>query len=66
MTFLELFEKYNCILQFGGSDQWGNIVSGIDLVKKEKKKEVFGLTTYLITNSSGEKMGKTADGAVAF
>ncbi len=62
--FLELFEKYNCILQFGGSDQWGNIVSGIDLVKKEKRKEVFGLTTPLITNSSGEKMGKTADGAV--
>ena len=62
--FLELFNKYNCILQFGGSDQWGNIVSGIDLIKKEKKKEVFGLTTPLITNSSGDKMGKTADGAV--
>ena len=62
--FLELFNKYNCTLQFGGSDQWGNIVSGIDLIKKEKKREVFGLTTPLITNSSGDKMGKTADGAV--
>ena len=62
--FLELNKKYDCILQFGGSDQWGNIISGIDLIKKQKNKEVYGLTTPLITNSSGAKMGKTAEGAI--
>ena len=62
--FLELNKKFDCILQFGGSDQWGNIISGIDLVKKEKHKEVYGLTTPLLTNSNGDKMGKTTEGAV--
>ena len=62
--FLELFKNYNCKIQFGGSDQWGNIVSGIDLIRKEEKEEVFGLTTPLLTTSTGSKMGKTADGAI--
>ena len=62
--FLKLYNNYNCNLQFGGSDQWGNIVSGIDLIKKFNSKEVFGLTSPLITTSSGEKMGKTAKGAI--
>mgnify|MGYP001364620298 CR=1 FL=1 len=62
--FLELQKRYNCELQFGGSDQWGNIVSGIDLVRKISQKEVFGLTTPLITTSNGKKMGKTEDGAI--
>ena len=62
--FLELFQHYECQVQFGGSDQWGNIVSGIDLIKKEAKEEVFGLTTPLLTTSSGNKMGKTAEGAI--
>lgn len=62
--FMILNQKYNCTIQFGGSDQWGNIVSGIELVKKEINKQVYGLTTPLITTSSGKKMGKTADGAV--
>lgn len=62
--FMVLNQKYNCMIQFGGSDQWGNIVSGIELVKKEINKQVYGLTTPLITTSSGKKMGKTADGAV--
>ena len=62
--FTVLNQKYNCMIQFGGSDQWGNIISGIDLVKKEINQQVYGLTTPLITTSSGKKMGKTADGAV--
>ena len=62
--FMVLNEKYNCKIQFGGSDQWGNIVSGIDLVKKVKNRQSYGLTSPLITTSSGHKMGKTADGAV--
>ena len=62
--FMILNERYNCMIQFGGSDQWGNIVSGIELVKKEKNCQVYGLTSPLITTSSGKKMGKTADGAV--
>ena len=62
--FLILNQKYNCKIQFGGSDQWGNIVSGIDLVKKEKNSQVYGLTSPLVTTSSGKKMGKTAEGAV--
>lgn len=53
-----------CILQMGGSDQWGNIVNGVELVRKRQSKKVFGLTTPLLTNSSGQKMGKTANGAV--
>tara|TARA_B100000963_G_scaffold134665_1_gene117105 strand:+ start:907 stop:2187 length:1281 start_codon:yes stop_codon:yes gene_type:complete len=62
--FMILNEKYDCEIQFGGSDQWGNIVSGIDLVKKEKNKQVYGLTSPLITSATGKKMGKTNTGAV--
>ena len=62
--FLELQKRYNCEIQFGGSDQWGNIVSGIDLVRKLSQKEVFGVTTPLVTTSNGKKMGKTEDGAI--
>lgn len=62
--FLELYKKYNCKLQFGGSEQWGNIVSGIELGRRVVGAELFGITTPLITNSSGAKMGKTASGAV--
>ncbi|MAN45901.1 MAG: tyrosine--tRNA ligase [Alphaproteobacteria bacterium] len=62
--FLELFRRQNCRLQFGGSDQWGNIVGGVDLVHKADGGEVYGLTAHLITTASGGKMGKTADGAV--
>ena len=62
--FLELFDHYECRLQMGGSDQWGNIVAGIELVRKVRQKTVFGITFPLITTSSGAKMGKTAEGAV--
>jgi tyrosyl-tRNA synthetase len=62
--FLELFDHYGCRLQMGGSDQWGNIVAGIELVRKIRQETVFGITFPLITTSSGAKMGKTADGAV--
>ena len=62
--FLILNEKQKVELQIGGSDQWGNIVNGVDLVKKVNNKEVYGLTTPLILNSSGLKMGKTSEGAV--
>ncbi|KJV57278.1 tyrosine--tRNA ligase [Orientia chuto str. Dubai] len=62
--FYYLNKHYNCNLQIGGSDQWGNITMGVDLVKKLSGTEVFGLTTPLITNSSGKKMGKTVDGAI--
>ena len=62
--FLELNKKHNCLLQIGGSDQWGNIVNGVDLIKRYSSKEVFGLTTPLITLASGAKMGKTESGAV--
>ena len=62
--FLKLSEKKSCSLQIGGSDQWGNIVNGVDLIRRVLKKEVFGLTTPLITLSSGAKMGKTEKGAV--
>ena len=62
--FLVLYNKFKCMIQFGGSDQWGNIVSGIDLIKKEQNTQVYGLTSPLVTNSSGKKMGKTAEGAV--
>lgn len=61
--YMHLNKKYNCILQCGGSDQWGNIVSGVDLVRRVNGKEVSGLTTPLITSASGAKMGKTTDGA---
>ena len=62
--FLELNKKHKCILQIGGSDQWGNIVNGVDLIKRQNKKQVYGLTTPLITLSSGVKMGKTEKGAI--
>ena len=62
--FLELNKKENCTLQIGGSDQWGNIVNGVDLIKKFSDKQAFGLTTPLITLATGAKMGKTADGAI--
>lgn len=62
--FLELFNRHGCRIQMGGSDQWGNIVAGIDLVRKKNQETVFGITFPLITTSSGAKMGKTAKGAV--
>ena len=62
--FYKLHDKYNCVLQLGGSDQWGNIVNGVELIRKINQKESFGLTTPLITLSSGAKMGKTEDGAI--
>ena len=62
--FAELAKRHDCALQMGGSDQWGNIVNGIDLGRRVAKKELFGLTTPLITTASGAKMGKTAAGAV--
>ncbi len=62
--FMVLNKKYNCKIQFGGSDQWGNIVSGIDLIKREKNSQVYGLTSPLITSATGKKMGKTNSGAV--
>ena len=62
--FLELNKKENCVLQMGGSDQWGNIVNGVDLIKRNSNKQAYGLTTPLITLASGAKMGKTESGAV--
>jgi len=62
--FYKLFEKEKCVLQMGGSDQWGNIVNGVELIRRILQKEAFGLTTPLITLSSGAKMGKTEKGAV--
>ena len=62
--FLELNRRYGCALQMGGSDQWGNIVNGIELTRRTDQNTVFGLTTNLLTTSSGAKMGKTAQGAV--
>jgi len=62
--FLELNKKNNCILQIGGSDQWGNIVNGVDLIKRYSGNQAYGLTTPLITTASGAKMGKTESGAI--
>ena len=62
--FLELRRRYGCQLQIGGSDQWGNIVTGIDLTRRIDGQEIFGLTSPLITTSSGAKMGKSASGAI--
>jgi tyrosyl-tRNA synthetase len=62
--FLELARRYDCLLQMGGSDQWGNIVNGVELGRRVDGRELFGLTTPLITTASGAKMGKTATGAV--
>jgi len=62
--FVQLNNREDCEVQFGGSDQWGNITAGVDLIRRINKKEVFGITTPLITTSSGDKMGKTNKGAV--
>ena len=62
--FLYLNKKFDCILQLGGSDQWGNIINGIDLIKKISNTQAFAITSPLITNSDGSKMGKTIDGAI--
>ncbi|HEX7758975.1 MAG TPA: tyrosine--tRNA ligase [Caulobacteraceae bacterium] len=62
--FLELNRRYGCTLQMGGSDQWGNIINGVELVRRVEAKQAFGLTTPLLTTASGEKMGKTVGGAV--
>lgn len=62
--FLELFRRYDCRIQFGGDDQWSNILAGIDLVRRKEAKEVFGLTFNLLTTGAGTKMGKTAAGAL--
>ena len=62
--FVELYRRYGCVLQMGGSDQWGNIVNGIDLGRRLHNAQLFALTSPLITTSSGAKMGKTAAGAV--
>ena len=62
--FYQLFMKNNCILQIGGSDQWGNIINGTDLIRRKLQKEAYGLTSPLITLASGAKMGKTENGAI--
>jgi tyrosyl-tRNA synthetase len=62
--FVELNKRYDCTLQMGGSDQWGNILQGVELGRRVREKQLFGLTSPLITTSSGAKMGKTASGAV--
>ena len=62
--FLELNKNKKCLMQIGGSDQWGNIVNGVELIKRHSSKQAFGLTTPLITLASGSKMGKTEKGAV--
>ena len=62
--FLEINRRYGCLLQMGGSDQWGNIVNGIDLTRRVIDREIYGLTTPLLTTSDGRKMGKSASGAV--
>ena len=62
--FLELNRRYGCLVQFGGSDQWGNIVNGIDLTRRVLDHEIYGMTTPLLTTSDGKKMGKSANGAM--
>jgi tyrosyl-tRNA synthetase len=62
--FVELFKRHRCVLQMGGSDQWGNIVTGIDLGRRMGTRQLYGLTSPLLTSTSGAKMGKTAQGAV--
>jgi tyrosyl-tRNA synthetase len=62
--FYQLFKNNKCILQIGGSDQWGNIVNGVDLIRRKLQKEAYGLTSPLITLASGSKMGKTEKGAI--
>ena len=62
--FYYLNKKYDCLLQMGGSDQWGNILTGVELIRKSNQIKTFGITSPLITNNDGSKMGKTADGAI--
>ncbi len=62
--FLELYKRFNCVMQLGGDDQWSNILQGIDLVRRVEGKEVYGLTFTLLTTSEGKKMGKTEKGAL--
>ena len=62
--FLELYRRYNCQLQMGGNDQWSNIISGVDLVRRVENASVYGLTFKLLTTSEGKKMGKTETGAI--
>jgi tyrosyl-tRNA synthetase len=62
--FLELFRRYGCLMQFGGDDQWSNILGGVDLVRREEGKQVYGMTFKLLTTSEGKKMGKTEKGAL--
>ena len=62
--YLELFRRFGCTLQMGGSDQWGNIINGVELVRRVEAKPAFGLTTPLLTTAAGQKMGKTLGGAV--
>jgi tyrosyl-tRNA synthetase len=64
--FLELFDQEDCVLQMGGSDQWGNIVNGIDLIRRTREREVYALTTPILTNSKGEKMGKSQIGGTVW
>ena len=64
VDFRELNETYNCVLQMGGSDQWGNIINGVELTRRMNTKAAFGLTTPLLTTASGGKMGKTVGGAI--
>jgi tyrosyl-tRNA synthetase len=64
VDFLELERRYGCVLQMGGSDQWGNIVNGVELIRRVDAKPAFGLTTPLLSTASGQKMGKTVGGAV--
>jgi tyrosyl-tRNA synthetase len=64
MDFHHLYINHNCLLQIGGSDQWGNIIMGVNLVQSKENQEVFGITLPLLTTGSGKKMGKTEDGAI--
>ena len=64
MIFTNFFKTKNCILQIGGSDQWGNIVNGVELIRRVLQKNSYGLTSPLITLASGAKMGKTEKGAI--
>jgi tyrosyl-tRNA synthetase len=62
--FLELNERYNCKMQFGGNDQWSNIIAGVDLIRRKRGESAYGMTFTLLTNSEGKKMGKTEKGAL--
>jgi tyrosyl-tRNA synthetase len=62
--FLELFRKYGCLIQYGGNDQWSNIIAGVDLIRRVERKEAYGLTCKLLERSDGVKMGKSMSGAV--